>query len=166
MFLFELEYAAIGRGMRMKTLPTSFILSSLTSLSTHSKVGIVVFHMYRIAGNFQGRKLLRIGEKYEFHGENFHRLLACAAPRTTCPQILRRKLSRIATKTWNLQKFSPSKVSCYMVYMNRKHIEDIVKKLFSSNCHSSFSFYILLHWNKYITSIPGSHRPTLSNETS
>ena len=46
MFLFEFEYAAIGREMRMKTLPTSFILSSLMSLLTHSKVGIVVLHMY------------------------------------------------------------------------------------------------------------------------
>ena len=53
---------------------------------------------YRIAGNFQERKHSRIGEKYDFHGENFHGLLACAAPKNATPQISRRKLLRIATK--------------------------------------------------------------------
>ena len=40
---------------------------------------ITISHMqnwYRIAGNFRRRKLLQIGEKYDFRGENFHRLLA------------------------------------------------------------------------------------------
>ena len=47
-----------------------------------------------IAGNFRGRKLLQIGEKIWF---------------------LQRKLSRIATESRNSRKFSPSKVSRYMV---------------------------------------------------
>ena len=69
----------------------------------------------RIAGNFRERKLLRIGEKYDFRGENFRRLLTFAAPKVPHPQILRRKLSRIATKLRNSRKFSPSKVSRYTV---------------------------------------------------
>ena len=48
-----------------------------------------------MAGNFRGRKLPQIGEKYDFRRENFRRLLCQRMPR---PQILRRKLSRIATK--------------------------------------------------------------------
>jgi len=39
--------------------------------------------MYHIAGNFRGRKCLRIGEKYDLHGENFRKLLACATPKDT-----------------------------------------------------------------------------------
>ena len=40
---------------------------------------------YSIAGNFQGRKLSRIGD---FCGENFRGLLACAAPKdTTLPNF-------------------------------------------------------------------------------
>ena len=64
---------------------------------------------YRIAENFRGRKLSWIGEKYVFHGENFCGLLAFAAPKDPTPQILRRKLSRIATKLWNSQSFLPQK---------------------------------------------------------
>ena len=35
---------------------------------------------YRIAGNFQGRKLARIGERFNFHGAKFRGLLTFAAP--------------------------------------------------------------------------------------
>ena len=73
--------------------------------------------IYRIAGNFRGRKLSRIGEKYDFHGENFRGLLTFAAPKDATPQISRRKLSRIATKLRNSQKFSPLKVFHYTVYI-------------------------------------------------
>ena len=38
---------------------------------------------YCIAGNFRGRKLSQIGEKYDFHGENFHGLLTFAASKDT-----------------------------------------------------------------------------------
>ena len=41
------------------------------------------------SGNFCGRKLSRIGEKYIFRGENFRRLLAFAAPTNAMPQIHR-----------------------------------------------------------------------------
>ena len=56
-------------------------------------------------------KLSQIGEKYDFHRENFRGLLTFAALKVPHPQILRRKLSRIATKLRNSRKFSPSKVS-------------------------------------------------------
>ena len=70
---------------------------------------------YRIARNFRGRNFSQIGEKYNFRRENFHRLLAFAVPKVPRLQILRRKLLRIATKPWNLWKFSPSNISCCMV---------------------------------------------------
>ena len=64
-----------------------------------------------MAENFQGRNLLWIGEKYDFRGENFRRLLTFAATKDTTSLNFRwRKLSRIATKPLNLRKFSPSKV--------------------------------------------------------
>ena len=63
--------------------------------------------LYRIAGNFRGRKLSRIGEKYDCS------LLLCQ--RTPHPPILWRKLSQITTKPRNSQKFSPSKVFRYTV---------------------------------------------------
>ena len=40
---------------------------------------------YRIAESFRGRKLLRIGENYNFHGENLRRLLTSAAPKDVMP---------------------------------------------------------------------------------
>ena len=36
---------------------------------------------YRIAGNFRGREVSRIGEKYDIRGENLHGLLAFAMPK-------------------------------------------------------------------------------------
>ena len=53
--------------------------------------------------------------KYDFHGENFRGLLAFAVPKDVTPHISPRKLSHIATKPQNLQKFSPSKVFCYTI---------------------------------------------------
>ena len=72
---------------------------------------------HRIAGNFQGRKLSRIGENTFFTEKTFAHLLAFAAPNDATPQIFRRKLSRIATKPQNSWKFSPSKVFRYTVYI-------------------------------------------------
>ena len=56
---------------------------------------------YRIAGNFQGRKLSRIAD-FTFADSSL------VAPRQRMPhlQILRRKLSRIATNPRNSRKFS------------------------------------------------------------
>ena len=66
---------------------------------------------YRIAGNFRGRKLSRIGEKYAFRGENFCGLLAFAVPKDATPQILQRKLSRIAQNREICKSFLPRKFS-------------------------------------------------------
>ena len=74
------------------------------------------WEIYRIAGNFQGRKLSRIGEKDNFHGENFRGMLVVPRQKTSRPQISRRKLLWIATKLRNLRKFSPSKVFRYTIY--------------------------------------------------
>ena len=46
----------------------------------------------------------RIGGKYDFRGENFPGLLACADNGATPPNFAR-KLSRIATKPRNSRKF-------------------------------------------------------------
>ena len=57
---------------------------------------------YRIAGNFQGRKLSRIGEKHDFRGENFP---AFTAPKdTTLPNFTEKK---IATKLQICESFLP-----------------------------------------------------------
>ena len=70
----------------------------------------LVYTQYHMAGNFWGRKLSQIGEKYDFRG-----LLTFAVPKVSHPQISQRILSQIATKPRNSQKFSPSKVSHYTV---------------------------------------------------
>ena len=51
-----------------------------------------------------------------FVEKTFAECLLLSCQRMPCPQILWRKLSRIATKMWNLWKFSPSKVSHYKVF--------------------------------------------------
>ena len=58
---------------------------------------------------------MRIGEKYDFHRENFCELLAFAMSKDTTPPNFVEKVSLIATKPGNSQNFSPLKVSCYMV---------------------------------------------------
>ena len=60
--------------------------------------------------------------KYNFCGENFHRLLAFATPKDATLQISRRKLSRIATKLQNSRKFSPLKVSRSTVGYRRSNM--------------------------------------------
>ena len=68
-------------------------------------------------------------ERKTFEGENFHKLVKntifvektfmdCSLlpyQRTPCPKSSRRKLSRLTTKPQNSWKFSPSKVSRYVV---------------------------------------------------
>ena len=61
-------------------------------------------YTYRIAENFQERKLSQIGEKYDFRRENFCGLLAFAAQRTPRSQILQRKPSQLAK---NCESFLP-----------------------------------------------------------
>ena len=57
----------------------------------------------------------RIGD---FRGENYRGLLVFAAPKDATPSNFAEKtFARIATKPRNSRKFSPSKVSRYMVFM-------------------------------------------------
>ena len=59
---------------------------------------------YHIAGNFQGRKLSQTGEKDNFHGENFHRVLACAVPKDTTPPNFAEKTFVNSHKTAKFSK--------------------------------------------------------------
>ena len=97
----------------------------LCSLPRYGMAVVTLLHVYRIAGNFRGRKLSRIGD---FSRENFHGLLACAAPKMPHPQNLQRKLSRIATKPQNSRKFFPLKVSAirYVKQQSRCAIRDCI----------------------------------------
>ena len=111
-------------------------------------------------GNFQGRKLSWIGEKYDFCRENVCWLLACAAPKDATPPISRRKLSQIATKPRNLQRFSPSKVSHYTVCLQA--ISPSIKlqaTLLSLAPSDSITFYILWFHCFYHVLIPGVDNP-------
>ena len=63
------------------------------------------------SGKLWGRKLSRI-EKYDFHGENFCRLLPFAAPMDALsPNFVEKTFANIATKPRNSWKLSPLKVS-------------------------------------------------------
>ena len=66
--------------------------------------------LYRIAGNFWGRKLSQIGEKYDFCWEIFRGLLSFAAPKdATLPNFTQKTF----TNTHKTTKFT--KVFCYTV---------------------------------------------------
>jgi len=45
-------------------------------------------------GNFWGWNLLRIGEKYDTHGENFHRLLICGTEGCHAPNFCGEKFCK------------------------------------------------------------------------
>ena len=81
---------------------------------------------YRIAGKFQGRKLPRIGEKYDFRGEKFEDCSLSPHQQMPRPQILRRKLSRIAInckicKSFSLKSFPLYGINCDSQY-GRLHL--------------------------------------------
>ena len=96
---------------------------------------------YHIAGNFRGRKLLQIGGKYDFHRENFHWLLTRAAPKDATSSNFAKKTSRLATKPRNSQKFSPSKVSHYIV--RRDEWANLIFSCSSCCFLASSSFFLL-----------------------
>ena len=91
--------------------------------------------VYRIAGNFRGRKLSQIGEKYDFCRENFRGLLAFAVPKDAMPQISRTKLSRKATKPRDSHKFSPSKVFRQDVSVSRSADKDTYRESVVCGCY-------------------------------
>ena len=78
---------------------------------------IIFTHTYHIAGNFQGRKLPRIGEKYDFRGENFRRLLACAVLKDATPPNFSDKTFANCHKTAKFMKvFSLESFPLYSTY--------------------------------------------------
>ena len=86
------EWVAILEDKVLATSDVKVILR-LTGTRLHK---MKRYYDYHIAGNFRGRKLSQIGEKYDFHEEN------CLP----CQRMLRhpnswRKLSQIATKPQN-----------------------------------------------------------------
>ena len=75
-----------------------------------------IFWMYHVAENVQERKLLRIGGKYDFRGENFCGCSLCCQWMPHTPPIFAEKTFANSHKPQNLQKFSPSKIFCHTVY--------------------------------------------------
>ena len=74
----------------------------------------IKFSGFSIAGNFRGRKLLRIGWTYNLRGENYRRLLACSAPKDTKPPNLVEKTFANSHKYVKLAKvFFPQKFLLY-----------------------------------------------------
>ena len=120
--------------------------TSYSNLSWNTS--LIVWGKYRIAGNFRGRKCLRIG-KIQYCGENFCKLLAFAAPKVPHPKILQRKLSRIATKLWNLRKFSPSKVSRYTVKESGKSLQSALGLRWRSAKGNPSTLICMQSWCKH-----------------
>ena len=72
-----------------------------------------------IAGNFRRRKLSQIGRKGAFRGENFRGIWTDCIDGCGILKIWWRKLLQVAVKLRNLWRFSPSKVSRYMLPSQR-----------------------------------------------
>ena len=69
---------------------------------------------YRIAGNFWGRKLTRIGEKYDFRWENVRRLLAFATPKdATHPNFTEKTFANSHKAMKFMTVFSPESFLLY-----------------------------------------------------
>ena len=112
-------------------------------------------YSYRIAGNFWGRKLSRIGEKHNFCGENFRRLLTFAVPKVPHCQILRRKLSRIAPKPQNSLKFSPSKVSHYTVALDALWCRWQMRTGLQGACQAAIKWWMTVVYASYSLRMEG-----------
>ena len=76
---------------------------------------VLILMLYHKAGNFKRENFRELVENKIFTEKSFVDCSLVSPPKDTTPPILQRKLSWIATKPRNLQKFSPSKVSCYAV---------------------------------------------------
>ena len=98
--------------------------------------------MYHIAGNFLREKTFTNWWKIQFSQGKFLWIARFCCQRMPCPQIWRRKLSWIATKLWNLRKFSCSKVSHYTVWFT--HI--IINSNFNPHTHWLLYFPVNSMW--------------------
>ena len=67
----------------------SFARSNVISMYRH------FFSGYRIAGNFRGRKLSRIGEKDDFRGEIFRGLLPFSSPTDAMPNFAEKSFAKL-----------------------------------------------------------------------
>ena len=65
----------------------------------------IMSHVPYIAGNFRGRKLSQIGEKYDFYRENFCGLLTCAVPKDATPPNFAEKTFANSHKSFSLKRF-------------------------------------------------------------
>ena len=90
-------------------LVSPFITTTWQGSSSPTKVPHT---LYRIAENFH-----KLVKNKIFAEKTFTDFSLVPRQRTPCPQISLRKLSRIATKPRNSRKFSPLKVSLYMVFV-------------------------------------------------
>ena len=86
-------------------LPMSVYSPHCCSPATYSHLSFSKM-TYRIAGNFWWRKL---GEKYDFHGENLHRLLPFAVPTDPMPPNFTEKTFANSHKTAKFASFLPWK---------------------------------------------------------
>ena len=78
--------------------------------------------LYRIAGNFWGRKLKQIGEKYDFCWEIFRGLLSFAAPKDATLSNFTQKTFTSTHKTANSQKVFRYMVLCGHMYNVHVHV--------------------------------------------
>jgi len=81
-------------------------------------------YKYRIAGNFRGRKLSRIGEKYDFHGENFSQIARFATRKDAIPPNFAEKTFANSHKTVKFTKvFSLESFPLYGIDLDVTKIE-------------------------------------------
>ena len=76
-----------------------------------------VMVMWCIAGNFEGENFRELVKNTIFTEKTFTDCSLLPRRKTASPQNFAEKLSQIATKLWNSQKFFPSKVFRYTVYI-------------------------------------------------
>ena len=93
-----------------KTRCVQILLNLCSCRSNELSVGVNPENGYRIAGNFRGRKLSRIGEKYNFRGENFRGLLAFTMPKdTTLPNFTEKTFANNHKTAKFCESFHPQK---------------------------------------------------------
>ena len=111
---------------------------------------VQLWQVLYIAGNFRGRKLSWIRRSENFTEKTFTDCLKQIIGGVACPQISRRKLSRMALKPRNPQKFSPSKVSRYTVVKEVGIVKNTILILFKQKPHLNSNC-------PQIVATPGSH---------
>ena len=96
-----------------------------TQTSTFNLFSVIA--KYRIAGNFRGRKLSRIGGKYDFRRENFCRLLTCAAPKDAMSPNFTEKTFVNNHKTSKFVSFLPRKFPTIILLITKAFCQNVIK---------------------------------------